>query len=295
MPKEACTGLLIVTLVLVGSLSRLVWTRRTSPGSPGSSGRQPICRAGLEFWSAERLGCVPCTICAPDVTVSPCAIHKDATCGPLSALELDWSFLSRGRKKESEAPLDSRVLWPFPGDREQRPGPLDDVLLELASGGESTGKLGDEYEERWIEDVLERRSDREETGTYWDLQTGTLILAVCACILFFTVVGLSALVYARQWRRMKKNFQPGLEEIFATLNSMVKAELAELPSEDPTSAHDPENGYQCLEKLLDRKPATLGWREDGGNLYIEEGNNSASRHLDIVQVHRNVERTSNDM
>lgn len=54
-----------------------------------------------------------------------------------------------------------------------------------------------------------RKSVTEADQLPWDWQTGALVLAVCACIVFFLVAGCSALVYARQWRRMKKNFEPG--------------------------------------------------------------------------------------
>jgi len=58
-------------------------------------------------------------------------------------------------------------------------------------------------------DPRERRKLAVEDGLSWDWQTGALVLAVCACIVFFLVAGCSALVYARQWRRMKRNFEPG--------------------------------------------------------------------------------------
>jgi len=58
-------------------------------------------------------------------------------------------------------------------------------------------------------DPRERRKLAAEDGLSWDWQTGALVLAVCACIVFFLVAGCSALVYARQWRRMKRNFEPG--------------------------------------------------------------------------------------
>jgi len=58
-------------------------------------------------------------------------------------------------------------------------------------------------------DPRERRKSITEDNSPWDWQTCALVLAVCACIAFFLVAGCSALVYARQWRRMKRNFEPG--------------------------------------------------------------------------------------
>lgn len=140
-----------------------------------------------------------------------------------------------------------------------------------------------------------RKTVAEDRVILWDWQTGALVLAVCACILFFLVAGCSALVYARQWRRIKRNFEPaGLEEISARLNLMVKAELAELVAGAPMNPGDPETRCQYLEKLLDRRrgetPVVIGWPEIGGNLYIEEGEPSkASRNIQIAQIHRNFE------
>lgn len=100
----------------------------------------PVCRDGLEFWSTERGTCLPCTRCAPEFTLSPCAVHKDAICGPLSALEIDWSFLSPAVRKRppSEANDDvqrrledvtSKVLWRFPEERATERLPESDNLI----------------------------------------------------------------------------------------------------------------------------------------------------------------------
>lgn len=58
-------------------------------------------------------------------------------------------------------------------------------------------------------DPRERRKLVAEDILSWDWQTGALVLAVCACIVFFLVAGCSAFIYARQWQRMKRNFEPG--------------------------------------------------------------------------------------
>lgn len=60
--------------------------------------QHPSCKASHEYWSSELSLCVNCTKCAPEFTISPCAIDRNSVCGPLSALELDWSFLNNRRK-----------------------------------------------------------------------------------------------------------------------------------------------------------------------------------------------------
>lgn len=56
----------------------------------------------------------------------------------------------------------------------------------------------------------ERQFDNDTNNLPWDWQISALVLAVCACIVFFMVAGCSALIYVRQWRQMKRNFEPGI-------------------------------------------------------------------------------------
>ncbi|XP_017891966.2 tumor necrosis factor receptor superfamily member wengen [Ceratina calcarata] len=232
--------------------------------------RHSLCEPGIEFWSQKHSSCYPCTKCQPEFTLSPCTVYKDAICGPLSALELDWSFLSTGKRVETgertmEA-VTSKMLWRFPEFLDRN----DDRLQSDKQIGVIREKL------------------------IWDWQTVALILAVCACILFFLVAGCSALLYARQWRRMKKNFEPvGLEEISARLNLMVKAELAELVSGTASTPDDPETRCQYLEKFLDGSrdsSLTIDWPEVTGNVYIEDGKPRRTKKLQIARIqkeHRN--------
>ncbi|EFN87267.1 hypothetical protein EAI_11151 [Harpegnathos saltator] len=167
MPRESCRGLLLTLVsVFVGLYE--------SAGATSST-QYPICKPGLEFWSTDRASCWPCTRCTPEFTLSPCVLHNDAICGPLSALELDWSFLSTRKRPEA-------------GQRH-----LETVTSKPQAA----------------HDPRERRKSTSVDNLPWDWQTGALVLAVCTCIVFFLVAGCSALVYARQWRRMKKNFEPG--------------------------------------------------------------------------------------
>ncbi|XP_071557876.1 uncharacterized protein Wgn [Temnothorax nylanderi] len=333
MPRESCPGLLLTLVsVFVGLCESSAAGGAATSGAqqqpqpqpqqqpqPQSQQPHPLCEPGLEFWSAERASCWPCTRCAPELTLSPCAIHKDATCGPLSALELDWSFLSStARKRPSRAGDDdgavtSNVLLRLPEERTKE-GSFVEAGNLVSLDREDNGSLGDNKpvsasrESKTAHDPRERRKSVAEDNLPWDWQTGALVLAVCACIVFFLVAGCSALVYARQWRRMKRNFEPaGLEEISARLNLMVKAELAELVAGAPMSPGDPETRCQYLEKLLDRKretpavatataataaTAAAGWPEAAaGNLYIEEGSTTTprSKRSQIARIQRNIE------
>jgi len=161
MPRESYPGLLL-TLVSIfvglcqssaagGATSGAQQQQQQPQQSPAQPQQQqqqhPVCKPGLEFWSADRASCWPCTRCAPEFTLSPCAVHKDAICGPLSALELDWSFLSSTVRKKpaseagSQRRLDdtSKVFWRFP---EMRPTEEAGNLVDL--GREDDGNSGDE-------------------------------------------------------------------------------------------------------------------------------------------------------
>ncbi|XP_011708098.1 PREDICTED: uncharacterized protein LOC105462896 [Wasmannia auropunctata] len=339
MPRESCPGLLLTLVSIFVGLceSSAASGAQQQPQPQPQQQPQPqtqqqhsVCKPGLEFWSTERASCWPCTRCAPEFTLSPCAIHRDATCGPLSALELDWSFLSStARRKSSRAGDDDGTVTPnaFLSEERTKERPVEAGNLgRWADGGlDDKEPVSASQESKTAHDPRERRKSADEDNLPWDWQTGALVLAVCACIVFFLVAGCSALVYARQWRRMKRNFEPaGLEEISARLNLMVKAELAELVAGAPMNPGDPETRCQYLEKLLDRKretpaavaaaaatttttataamaaaaaaaAAAAGWPEAAaGNLYIEEGGpttpkSSKRSQSQIARIQRNIE------
>lgn len=56
----------------------------------------------------------------------------------------------------------------------------------------------------------------------WDWQAIALTLAVFACILFFLVIALYSLHQAKQWRRLKENFDAGKYQVseFSCTNSV---------------------------------------------------------------------------
>ncbi|XP_076176142.1 tumor necrosis factor receptor superfamily member wengen isoform X2 [Ptiloglossa arizonensis] len=291
MPRESNWGYLLAALLLLVSLG--------NAGCSTSAPQYPVCKPGFEFWSAERSTCWPCTRCTPEFTLSPCAIYKDAICGPLSALELDWSFLSTRKRPDtgqrSLEAVTSKMLWRFPDLEQQQIRQETKDFVNRVENLKRNIEL--ETKDQRTAEPHTRKTSTAEERILWDWQTGALILAVCACILFFLVAGCSALVYAKQWRRMKKNFEPvGLEEISARLNLMVKAELAELVAGAPMNSGDPERRCQYLEKLLDRRreiPVMIGWQDVSGNLYIEEGEPPKGKKVQIPRIHRNMETILN--
>ncbi|XP_011255660.1 tumor necrosis factor receptor superfamily member wengen [Camponotus floridanus] len=309
MPRESCPGLLLTLVsIFVGlceSFAAGGATSGTQQPQPQPQQQHPVCKPGLEFWSTERASCWPCTRCAPDFTLSPCAVHKDAICG---SLELDYA--SGTPKWSSEAGEKAFIakFWRLLETKQRvstvETGNLDQDRDDDEGSGDEKPVYSASRESKTAHDPRERRKSATEADQLpWDWQTGALVLAVCACIVFFLVAGCSALVYARQWRRMKKNFEPaGLEEISARLNLMVKAELAELVAGAPMNPGDPETRCQYLEKLLDRKRETpvvttattaTGWPEAAaGNLYIEEGSTmtpTRSKRSQIARIQRNIE------
>ncbi|XP_076273929.1 tumor necrosis factor receptor superfamily member wengen isoform X2 [Rhynchophorus ferrugineus] len=117
----------------------------------------------------------------------------------------------------------------------------------------------------------------------WDWQAIALTSAVFACILFFLVVTLYSLHQARQWRRLKENFEADVEELSTRLSLMAatseKCELLEgqngtgfggtTPPADPSYLSS-----RCvyLEQLLSvrKEDEKNSNNKSKGNVYIEE-------------------------
>lgn len=74
---------------------------------------------------------------------------------------------------------------------------------------------------KYGDEVVDHPDQRQETVTsteapfsnaetlVWDWQAIALTSAVCACILFFLAITLYSLHQAKQWRRLKDNFDAG--------------------------------------------------------------------------------------
>nr|CAD7199913.1 unnamed protein product [Timema douglasi] len=58
-----------------------------------------LCRSGRQFWDTTSESCVNCTRCISpeEVVLRPCEIHQDTLCGPISSLNIDWSWIDRSK------------------------------------------------------------------------------------------------------------------------------------------------------------------------------------------------------
>lgn len=64
-----------------------------------------LCVPGLQFWSNESESCINCSRCnsgAKHVVIRPCQAHTDTVCGPISDLDIDWSWLKHGAGSEKK-------------------------------------------------------------------------------------------------------------------------------------------------------------------------------------------------
>ncbi|KAF5282036.1 hypothetical protein FQA39_LY00560 [Lamprigera yunnana] len=240
-----------------------------------------VCPQGKQFLHQDLQVCVNCTICDNEkgqVVLRPCEVHRDTICGPLSELALNWKFLqplseNRHRHehhKHHHAGKEQRVHHNSRNDdaesksRETGSEGGSDTVIEVIGTSITSTEVPFSNAEKLV----------------WDWQAIALTLAVFACILFFLVIALYSLHQAKQWRRLKENFEADVEELSARLSLMAatsneKGEILE-PSLGPV--HDGnylKNRCVYLEQLLNvRKDTKIG--SDTGNVYIEESNPSST-------------------
>lgn len=107
----------------------------------------------------------------------------------------------------------------------------------------------------------------------WDWQAVALALAVFACLLFFVVACVYTVQHARQWRRLKDNFEDfeaDVGELSTRLNLLLPVAHPEEGGAGSVQADCCNDSSQCvyLEQLLARKRQT---EEEGecGNVYID--------------------------
>uniref|UniRef100_A0A1Y1LVQ0 TNFR-Cys domain-containing protein n=1 Tax=Photinus pyralis TaxID=7054 RepID=A0A1Y1LVQ0_PHOPY len=241
-----------------------------------SLGASLVCPQGKQFLHHNLQICVNCSVCDNEkgqVVLRPCEVHRDTICGPLSELSLDWKFLqpqSENRHRHEHhrhhhEAKDERLYWNARDDHDKQPAETQsearvDPAVEVIGVGVTSTEVPFSSAETLV----------------WDWQAIALTLAVFACILFFLVIALYSLHQAKQWRRLKENFEADVEELSARLSLMAassneKGEILE-PSMGPV--HDGnylKNRCVYLEQLLNvRKDTKI--RSDTGNVYIEESN-----------------------
>lgn len=174
-----------------------------------------ICPQGKQFLNYELQKCVNCTVCDSEkgmVVLTPCEVHQDTRCAPLSKLNLDWN------------PRDHRVENPHRHNHQKHHRRKEHNKNDRNSGGDASGRNSGET------GVVSDGAVDEDVGIgsgtangvtnsevpfssiealVWDWQAIALTLAVFSCILFFLIIALYSLHQARQWRRLKENFEAG--------------------------------------------------------------------------------------
>nr|XP_023017277.1 tumor necrosis factor receptor superfamily member wengen [Leptinotarsa decemlineata] len=226
-----------------------------------------------QYLNAELQQCLNCTQCKNGMVVlRPCEFHRDTHCAPLSEL-----LKTMGGGVETANPHrhkhnhhhqkhhkeEGEIIWRYGDDIKNdhqdivHEEPQQPVPLEAASS--------------------QAPFSSAET-LVWDWQAIALTSAVFTCILFFLVIAFYSLHQAKQWRRLKENFDADVEELSARL-SLMAASTSEnelLKEAGLGSIADPNYlNSRCvyLEQLLsDRKDGQKIGTLPKGNVYIEESN-----------------------
>ncbi|XP_076273928.1 tumor necrosis factor receptor superfamily member wengen isoform X1 [Rhynchophorus ferrugineus] len=221
-----------------------------------------------QYYNATEQRCTNCSECSQgDVVLRPCELFSDTVCGPISALS-ELFVSANHHRHHHERHRHERHRKVGNGDNENR---YED---ELQAHVPSTIDLK----------VSSSEAPFSSAETLvWDWQAIALTSAVFACILFFLVVTLYSLHQARQWRRLKENFEADVEELSTRLSLMAatseKCELLEgqngtgfggtTPPADPSYLSS-----RCvyLEQLLSvrKEDEKNSNNKSKGNVYIEE-------------------------
>ncbi|XP_054269855.1 uncharacterized protein LOC128991129 [Macrosteles quadrilineatus] len=90
-----------------------------------------LCPPGLQYWSNEFELCINCSRCdasAKQVVLRPCQAHADTLCGPISHLDIDWSWLKHKHpgKHHEKHPDDEK----HHGKGHKHHSTLDDDIVE---------------------------------------------------------------------------------------------------------------------------------------------------------------------
>lgn len=154
-----------------------------------------ICSQGKQYLSTRLQICVNCTECGgDDVVLRPCELHRDTLCGPIN--EILKKFIQptitqpnphrhKHRQRHHEKPRKEDFSK---SEEDTQPHSVETAALELTS--------------------TEAPFSKAET-LVWDWQAIALSSAVFACCLFFLAITLYSLHQAKQWRRLKENFDAG--------------------------------------------------------------------------------------
>lgn len=128
------------------------------------------CERGRSWWHRQRGACVPCTRCDP---------RRHVVKFPC---ELHRDTICQ--------PLREVRIWPFNTEHSSDNEPTGDYeYYESLEYADYSGEVKDELE--------------------WDVQTSTLTVGVCGCVVFFVVVLTLTLYHAKQWRTLKLALKSG--------------------------------------------------------------------------------------
>ncbi|VEN62502.1 unnamed protein product, partial [Callosobruchus maculatus] len=170
-----------------------------------------------QFLHSRLQTCLNCSECGPGlVALRPCELHRDTHCGPISELIKTLQVSQgggphhrhrhQGRRKEHEGTQavtsqnGEDIVWRYGEDIQNKA----DLPPSMSPGGfpQDSPPLAMEVSSSEVP------FSGAET-LVWDWQAVALTTAVFACILFFLAVTLYSLHQARQWRRLKENFEAG--------------------------------------------------------------------------------------
>lgn len=152
-----------------------------------------------QYFSVKLQACLNCTECTDGtIVLRPCEIHKDTYCASIGEVLQSLEGGNHHRhhhvqKKKKHSETNEKIVWRYGEDVEnnennKRQQVEEPNALEVASS--------------------EVPFSSAET-LVWDWQAIALTSAVFTCILFFLVITLYSLHQAKQWRRLKENFEAG--------------------------------------------------------------------------------------
>ncbi|CAH1235730.1 unnamed protein product [Diabrotica balteata] len=228
-----------------------------------------------QYLNAKLQKCMNCSLCKNNtVVLRPCEFHRDTLCAPVSELLKTMNTGNPHRHKHKQHPQHHHVKTPKEDeDIEWRYG--DDIRNVRPSTVQEEPKAA-------ASEIS--RSDAPFSSTealVWDWQAIALTVAVFSCILFFLVITLYSLHQAKQWRRLKENFESDVEELSARLSLMAAASSEnELLKEAGLKPSTPEEAGTYLNNTCVYLEQLLSERKEGdkigtiprGNVYIEENN-----------------------
>lgn len=152
--------------------------------------------ANKQYFNAKLQACINCTECkSGQLVLRPCEIHRDTHCAPIGDVLQSLDDGNRHRhhhvqKKRKHPESTEKIVWRY--------------------GDEVGSEKHQEIEKPTVREVASSEVPFSNAETLvWDWQAIALTSAVFTCILFFLVITLYSLHQAKQWRRLKENFEAG--------------------------------------------------------------------------------------